>query len=172
MDPRTERFGFSTRREGEAYIFELEFTDNPRLVSIVRRFVEEYYGEIFHDEDTLARLALVTHELMENAMKYASGGMAKLSVGYEPSLRRVTVKSFNRASSAHVDAVSRLIEDLVEAEDPMSIYLDLMRKTASRAQGSGLGLARIRVEAEMELSHRYQEGCLNITASAKLGSNQ
>lgn len=172
MDQRSERFGFTSRREGHTYIFELEFSDNQRLVAIVRRFVEEYYGALFTDEETLSRLALVTHELMENAMRYSNGGMARLAVEYDPLLRRVWVRSFNQTSAQHADAVGRLVEGLARAEDPMALYVGLMRDTASRAEGSGLGLARIRVEAEMELSHRYQAGCLNITASAQIGGIQ
>jgi hypothetical protein len=44
------------------------------------------------------------------------------------------------------------------AHDRNVFYLTLMRKNATRKDGSGLGLARIHAEAEMEMSVRCGKG--------------
>jgi two-component sensor histidine kinase len=79
-DPGEARFEFRSHRKGDSYLFELEFTPNIRLVPIVRRFVSDFYGEVFADGEIISRLALATHELMENAVRHNSGGEARLTV--------------------------------------------------------------------------------------------
>src|SRR5690349_6476892 len=83
-DPAPERgnarFEFRSQQQGDTYLFELRFTPNIRLVPIVRRFVSDFYREVFEDEEAISRMALVTHELMENAVQHSSGGEAHLLV--------------------------------------------------------------------------------------------
>ena len=49
--PEDARFEFRSARKGDTYLFELEFTPNIRLVPIVRRFVSDFYGEVFDDAE-------------------------------------------------------------------------------------------------------------------------
>jgi anti-sigma regulatory factor (Ser/Thr protein kinase) len=164
--PEDARFEFRSARKGDAYLFELEFTPNIRLVPIVRRFVSDFYGEVFEDLEVVGRLALATHELMENAVRHNAGGEARLIVELREVAgeKCVSVRIGNPAGPEDIDRLSRLLTAMGQAPDPLQFYLQLMRQTARQEEGSGLGLTRIRVEGEMELSHVVQGAWVEITA--------
>ena len=50
--------------------FHLVFRPNIKLVSTVRRFTGEFYRRVLVDQDLASRLALATHEMLENAVTY------------------------------------------------------------------------------------------------------
>lgn len=161
------RFEFRSHRQGDAYLFELRFTPNIRLVPIVRRFVSDFYREVFGDEEAISRMALVTHELMENAVQHSSGGDAHLMVelrGRE-SGKSIMVRIGNPTSPESIERLTRLLDAMGQAPDLLQFYVQLMGQSARQAEGSGLGLARIRVEGDMQLSHTVQGHWVEITAS-------
>jgi len=165
--PADARFEFRSHRRGDTYLFELEFTPNLRLVPIVRRFVSDFYGAVFDDEEVISRLALCTHELMENAIQHNSGGDARLlvelrEVGGE---KRISVSIGNPTWPESIGRLSRLLEAMNRAPDPLQFYLQLMSQSALQTEGSGLGLTRIRVEGQMQLSHTVRGEWVEITAS-------
>lgn len=166
--PEDARFEFRSARKGDTYLFELEFTPNIRLVPIVRRFVSDFYGEVFDDAEVVSRLALATHELMENAVRHNSGGEARLVVELREveGEKRISVRISNPAWPEDIDRLGRLMDAMGQAPDPLQFYLQLMGQTARQEEGSGLGLTRIRVEGEMQLSHIVQGQRVEITASA------
>jgi two-component sensor histidine kinase len=163
------QFGFRSVRTGDRYTFDLVFSTNPRLVPIVRRFVNDFYKELFEDAELVSRLALATHELMENVVKYAAEpeGQLTIEVTPEASDPKAVIRVRNRASDEDVSRVGDLMAALAQSQDPFQFYLELMARTARRPD-SGLGLARIRAEGEMSLSHTLTEGRLEITATASL----
>ena len=59
---------------------ELKIQPSVELVSIVRRFVTAFYDEIIHNADATSRVALATHELLENAVKYSTDNETTLSI--------------------------------------------------------------------------------------------
>ena len=135
--------------------FEMRFSPSNQLIAIVRRFVMAFYGRVLGDNETSGQLALATHELLENAVKYGIDDEARLKVevrGGEPMTIRVTLE--NRARPEHVAEARRLIAAIRAAPDPFEFYQGLMLEAAERARGSGLGLARIRVESGMSLDVR------------------
>jgi two-component sensor histidine kinase len=156
-------------RAGDRYIFDLVFSTNVRLIPIVRRFVNDFYKELFEDADLVSRLALATHELMENAVKYAADPEAQLTIEVTPEASdpKAVIRMRNRARVEDANRVGDLMEALAHSPDPFQFYLELMARTARRPD-SGLGLTRVRVEGDMELSHTVTEGCLEITATAAL----
>jgi hypothetical protein len=166
-DPRDAHFEFRSQRKGDSYLFELEFTPNLRLVPIVRRFVSDFYGEVFADPEIISRLALATHELMENAVRHNSGGEARLTVELRDlaGAKHIAVKIGNPSVPEKIARVSRLLEDMEQAPDLFQFYLQLMGQTAREPEGSGLGLTRIRAEGEMQLRHTVQGQWVEITAS-------
>jgi len=165
--PADARFEFRSHRTGDTYLFELEFTPNLRLVPIVRRFVSDFYGAVFEDEEVISRLALSTHELMENAIQHNSGGDAHLLVELRDVAgeKHISVRIGNPTSPERIAKLSRLLEAMDRAPDPFQFYLQLMGQSAKQAEGSGLGLTRIRVEGEMQLSHTVKGEWVEITAS-------
>jgi anti-sigma regulatory factor (Ser/Thr protein kinase) len=166
-DSQDARFEFRSRRKGDSYIFELEFTPNLRLVPIVRRFVSDFYGEVFEDPEIISRLALATHELMENSVRHNSGGEARLTVELRDVAgeKHISVRIGNPAWPENIAKLRRLMEAIEQAPDVFQFYLQLMGQTARQAEGSGLGLTRIRAEGEMLLSHTVQGQWVEITAS-------
>ena len=166
-DPEDAHFEFRSRRKGDTYLFELEFTPNLRLVPIVRRFVSDFYGEVFEDEEIISRLALATHELMENAIRHNSGGEARLMVELRDVAgeKHVSVRIGNPAWPENIAKVRQLLAAMERAPDVFQFYLELMGQTARQPEGSGLGLTRIRAEGEMQLSHTVEGQWVEITAS-------
>src|SRR6478609_7914316 len=71
---------------------ELSFEKRPELVSIVRRFVTDFYDRTLGDPDAISRLALATHELLENAVKYSRDGRAKVRIEVSGQGGRVKVR--------------------------------------------------------------------------------
>src|SRR5262245_42086658 len=137
----------------EAYL-ELKFRPNVELISAVRRFVSECYDEVLADSDAVARVALATHELLENGVKYSIDGQTtlRLQVSNAADTRTVTIKVWNRASAEHIASLRELFAAMAQATDPFAYYQGVMRKNMKRTDGSGLGLARIWCEAEMKLT--------------------
>ena len=58
--------------------FALKIQPHPRMVSIIRRFVEESFEKLVGDPEAVFRVSLAVHELLENAAKYmVSDGTAE-----------------------------------------------------------------------------------------------
>ncbi len=163
------RFGFRSVHNGDGYLCDLIFSTNPRLVPIVRRFVNDFYKELFNDEELVSRLALATHELMENVIKYSTEPEGQLTIEVTPKASdpKAIIRVRNRVSDADASRVGELVAALGQSPDPFQFYLELMARTA-RQPDSGLGLTRVRVEGDMTISHSLSEGCLEITATADL----
>ena len=138
------------------------------MVSVVRRFVEEVYEQEL-DLDTVSRIAMSAHELLENAVKYSPSGQARIRVSVERAAecQRVCIEVTNQASPEHLAALQTALSDMASAADPLTHYQTLLRRSAKRRDGSGLGLARIEVEGEMSLRLRIEENnmiCLSAHA--------
>lgn len=136
-------------------LFELHFRPNVELVSVVRRFVSDFYERILADADAVSRLALATHELLENAVKYSVDGSTSLSitVTHGDADRCVSVRIWNRATPANISIVEGLLQGMAESTDAFVYYQNLMMKSVKAKDGSGLGLARVHAEGEMLMSH-------------------
>jgi hypothetical protein len=135
------------------FSFELVFRPSIDLISITRDFVVAFYTRVVEDQDTAYRLALVTHELLENAAKYSTDGEAALFVELDTNADTVTVRATNRATVERIAILEELFAEIAAAPNAHSLYMDAMRRSVQRASGSGgLGLARIWAEGEMQLS--------------------
>lgn len=132
---------------------ELGFSATVPLISVVRSFVSEFYERVL-SRGAREMVAMATHELLENAVKYSAEDRALLRIDVEAgeASDRVTIRIKNRSHAENIAPLQNLITSLHEAPDPLMHYLTLMRETAKRKTGSGLGLARIRAEAGMSLA--------------------
>jgi len=139
-----------------AAYFHLSFAPNIKLVSTVRRFTGEFYRRIIPDEDVAARLALATHELLENAVAYAADG--DTGVRIELDAPNLTVRTWNRVKSPQLHDLTTAIDELNKAPDADAYYQQMLMRATTRTEGSGLGLARIRAEADMAVSYQIEGG--------------
>jgi hypothetical protein len=135
----------------QAAYFHLSFAPNIKLVTTVRRFTGEFYRRILPDQEVASRLALATHELLENAVAYASDG--ETGVRIELDSPNLIVRTWNRVSSPHLQDLTNAIDELNRAPDADAYYQQMLAKSAVRTEGSGLGLARVRAEAQMAVSY-------------------
>jgi len=149
---------------------ELSFERKPELVSIVRRFVSDFYDRTLGDPDATSRVALATHELLENAVKYSRDGRAKVRIDVSGVGQRVRVRirTKNRGSLEDAEHIRSTIAEMTSM-DANVYYLKLMRKNAGRTDGSGLGLARIHAEAEMAMSVSCgKNGTITVSAETEV----
>ena len=137
------------------------------MVTSTRKFVSDLLDSIRVDADATSRVALATHELLENTLRHSKDGRARLALVLDETQDgwRIAVRLCNRADKDRIDDVRRRVESLASAEDPMPVYLALMLESAQREDGSGLGLARIRAEADMQLSCDVDGDLVTIVAT-------
>lgn len=153
--------------------FDMTFAPTTRIVSVVRRFVMSLYERILEDNEMSSQLALVTHELLENAVKYNIDEATLLRVTLTPqsgdvSEIAVTIRTRNRATPENIRIAERLITQVREAEDPFMFYQQLIQASAEATEGSGLGLARIRAETEMTIDFTIEGDEIEIVAHAQV----
>jgi anti-sigma regulatory factor (Ser/Thr protein kinase) len=155
--------------------FELTFSPSLRLVSTVRAFVSEFYAETIGDSEISAKLALATHELLDNAVRYSLDGRTSLQIKLQrkPEDINVTINTRNRAVAVHLRAVQEAIDELAAAPDAEAHYLALMKRAKKLARGSsGLGLGRIRAEGDMAISCRIDADLVELCAEARFARSE
>jgi hypothetical protein len=132
--------------------FELDLKPHPRMVSRVRRLVEREFAEGGGDSEAVYRLAMVTHELLENAVRYSEGDEVKLEVQLDTTRGQMRARMTNTTSPKHRERLRARIGLLKSAARPSEVYEDLMRRPPRPDGESGLGLARIVSEGHLDLS--------------------
>jgi hypothetical protein len=149
---------------------EIRFSPNADLICAVRRFVSTFYEDVLGDAALASRMALATHELLENAVKYSIDGETRtlLEIISEPR-PVVSVCTWNRAAPEDISRLEEIFREMARQPDAGAYYQDAMRRTATRAEGSGLGLARVQAEAEMALSCSIDAGLVEIHGEIRLG---
>lgn len=144
--------------DGVPYI-ELNFRPNVALVSVVRRFVSEFYQRSLSDPDGTSRVALATHELLENAVKYSKDGETTIRIsvtGDRPKQVRIVLT--NRADANNIGEMREIIDGIAKSPDAEAFYQQLLIRKVKESTGSGLGLARICAEGEMKVTYTLAEG--------------
>src|SRR4051794_21731575 len=124
--------------ESDALRLELRLDARPALVSVARRFVEETLEKYLTDADLISRVAMSAHELLENAAKYARFGRAEMTLAYQPGAGgadgRLTVRLANPTSPAHIDRLREMFMEIDRCEDPLMLYVSLMRRNAMKTE--------------------------------------
>jgi hypothetical protein len=147
--------------------FELSLEPNPRMVSIVRRFVEETFEKLVGDPEAIFRVSMTAHELLENGAKYAVGKRAVLRLLLEETAdggASAHIAITNETTPEHVERLRLRIAEIDRAEEPFALYQAMMRRSSKLRDESGLGLARIRAEGEMSLGLEVNGTTVTIVA--------
>jgi hypothetical protein len=131
---------------------EVSFAPTIILVTVMREFVSSFYKTVLGKGNS-QMVAMATHELLENALKYSAQEGATLRIEVEAcdGFDRVSIRIANHADPSHIRPLQEMLRRMNDAPDAMAHYLELMRETSKRSSGSGLGLARLRAEAGMRL---------------------
>jgi hypothetical protein len=151
---------------GNLTALEITFQPDLDLVTDVRDFVESFYQRTLRDRDLSGRLAIATHELLENAVKYSLDGVTSLHVQVAPAsgARALRVRTRNRAEDRHVAMLRGYLDEMRASDDPTAYYQQRMRRAVRGDELSQLGLARVRCEAEMQLSCTIEGDTVTIEA--------
>ncbi|MBX3198054.1 MAG: ATP-binding protein [Labilithrix sp.] len=146
--------------------FELSVSPDPTLIASVRRFVAELCGRVLADGDITARVVVATHELLDNAVRYATRDASRIRVelhhlGADVG---VVIVTKNRLDEDRGRDLRRLLDDMKASSDRRAYYTALMRRVAD---GAGLGLGRVHAEAGLDLSGRFEEDSVLIRAEGR-----
>jgi len=111
------------------------------------------------------RVELVVHELVENAIKYATPEEDRVEVDVQGNAHEFEVSVWNRSAHEHVGTLLGVLAEL-EQSDPAEAYASAMRRCAGSAPSAsgGLGLARIAYEAKVRLVADFKHGSMRLVA--------
>ena len=149
-------------------VFELDTTIHLEDVKEVRHLVERIHLRLGSSAGDAARIAMATHELLENAIKYSLDGTARLRIDVSDAAI-VTISTRNRATPDHRAELAQLAAELAASHDAMAFYVGLMTR-APEKQG-GLGIGRIAAEGDMAIGFDFSNGdVVEVRASSPLAA--
>jgi hypothetical protein len=138
------------------------------FVDDLRRFVESFCAAACPGAEREEQLALAAHELVQNAVSYASAPGVELRLEVDSHDRRVRVSVTNAVAPAQLAELQARVAAVAAQADPLEGYLTAMRSNPE-ARG-GLGLARVRFEAALELSVSVEGARVTVHAVGPLAS--
>jgi len=156
-------FGFS---------IDLTVRNEWRNIDLLRTSVQNCFIAVFADLDGCHAIAMVTGELLENALKYgdwtnADRAMFRLRVeGRDPNIQ-VSVQNPLKPDDVHATTLTKQIEWLASFPTPEAAYRARMLQIAQddeEGTPSRLGLARIAFEGNCRISAKIENGTVNVTA--------
>jgi len=148
-----------------------------RNVDLLRTSVQNCFTAVFADVDGCHAIAMVTGELLENALKYGdwvSGdrAMFRLRV-HRSSSSIVEVSVQNPLKESDVNAMNLLkaIEEISSYPKPEQAYRARMLQIAQSEEDtspSRLGLVRIAFEGNCRIAAKIENGTVTVTAALDL----
>jgi len=136
------------------------------FIDDLRRFVESFCAASCPGADREEQLALAAHELVQNAIAYASSPGLELKLQLDREAARVRVSVTNAADAEQAARLRARVAELAGEADPLAAYLAAMHR-APEARG-GLGLPRVRFEAALELRVEAEAGRVTVHAEGPL----
>lgn len=151
-----------SENETPGYI-ELKFGPRWKYIAVVRAFIQNFLAVSFSDDVRADKLAMAASELLENAVKYASGEETKASVWLSKADDLIRIAVSNRAAPASIAAL-KADWDRVMTGDPLAAYISKMQEAATRTDSkSQLGLVRIRYETGCDMALDVDGDLVTIT---------
>ncbi|MDB4952483.1 MAG: hypothetical protein JWO36_52 [Myxococcales bacterium] len=161
---KSDEFGFS---------IDLTVRNEWRNVDLLRTSVQNCFTAVFADLDGCHAIAMVTGELLENALKYGdwvSGdrAMFRLRVNGGSGNIDVSVSNPMREGDTNAPALLKAIEWINGFAKPEQAYRARMLQIAQNdeeTQPSRLGLVRIAFEGNCRLDAKVEDGTVTVMAS-------
>jgi hypothetical protein len=144
--------------------FELTCSVTLEEVPAIRRLVEKVHRRFVPSSDDMSRVAMATHELLENAIKFSIDGSAMIRIEV-PADGEILITTRNRASVDDLAGLRKIAAELDASPDPMLFYIGLMQR-APDARG-GLGIGRVAAEGEMQIGFALDGDIVEVKARAK-----
>ncbi len=138
------------------------------FVDDIRRFVESFCAAACPGGEREEQLALAAHELVQNAISYASrpGIDLRLAVDRQAKCVRVSVTNVVRPEQAQL--LRERLAAVAAHADPLAGYLEAMH--ANPEGRGGLGLSRVRFEAALELEMTHEHDRVTVHAIGPLAA--
>lgn len=159
----TDDFGFS---------IDLTVRNEWKNVDLLRTSVQNCFIAVFADVDGCHAIAMVTGELLENALKYgdwanADRAMFRLRVHGREGNIEVSVQNPLKPSDPNAASLMASLEWLGSFAKPEQAYRARMLQIAqedAESAPSKLGLVRIAFEGNCRISARVDNGAVTVTA--------
>ena len=148
-------------------VFEIDCSIVLEDVSEVRRLVERIQLRLGSTLDDAARVAMATHELLENAIKFSVDGTARLRIDVTDG-GVVRILTSNRATEGDRAELAVLAAELAAAVTPMAFYVSLMARAPN--ERGGLGIGRIAAEGDMAIDFVFHGDVVEVHASSALAA--
>ncbi|HEX4477021.1 MAG TPA: hypothetical protein VH142_18150 [Polyangiaceae bacterium] len=143
-------------------LVQLRFKPLWLYVDTVREFCGFFAKATFDDDAIGERVAVVVHELVENAIRY--GNDKELELRIERGVTEVLVRVANTTSDEQAENLKRTFAELHRVSAAEAYVQALKRAATLPETQSGLGLARIRHEGRVNLDLSITPGRVCITA--------
>jgi hypothetical protein len=166
----SNNFGFS---------IDLTVRSEWKNVDLLRTSVQNCFLAVFADLDGCHAIAMVTGELLENALKYGdwsddARALFRLRVAGGTDKIAVSVQNPLNADDKHAQNLLSTIEWISSFPRPEAAYRARMLQIAQDdgdASPSRLGLVRIAFEGNCRLSAKVENRNVMVTATLDLGSD-
>jgi hypothetical protein len=164
MSPIPDDFGFS---------IDLTVRNEWKNVDLLRTSVQNCFIAVFADLDGCHAIAMVTGELLENALKYGnwlSGdrAMFRLRVMGNGGNIEVSVQNPLKSDDSNAQALMTQIEWINGFPKPGDAYrarmLQIAQDEAQEVEMSRLGLVRIAFEGNCRLNAKIEKGAVTVSA--------
>jgi hypothetical protein len=140
-------------------------------VELLRMSVQSCLTAVLRDVDGSELLAMVTGELVENAIKYgawANAAAFRLRVDGEGGEASITVENPVAGSAEPLFSTLRWLEQFPSAAEAYSTKVKELSKLPRGSQTGGLGLVRVAYEADCRLAAEVNQGVLRVAARMRL----
>lgn len=164
MSSKTNDFGFS---------IDLTVRNEWKNIDLLRTSVQNCFIAVFADLDGCHAIAMVTGELLENALKYGDWtsedrAMFRLRVHGREGNIEVSVQNPLKQDDQNAQNLMKSIEWIASYPKPEQAYrarmLQIAQDETDDVTPSRLGLARIAFEGNCRLSARIDNGTVTVNA--------
>jgi anti-sigma regulatory factor (Ser/Thr protein kinase) len=138
------------------------------FVDDLRRFVESFCAACCPGADREEQVGLAAHELVQNAIAYASTPGVELELEVDRNADKIRVSVTNATDPAQAERLRARVAEVEEGPDSLAAYLAAMRKAPEHR--GGLGLPRVRFEAALDLSVETSGERVTVHAEGPLAS--